>query len=108
MIPKSSVVSTRPVPNSSYHMRFTVTRAVRGFSGLTVHFASARRFRGSFGGKGERKCSVLALTHSVRAVYTPRVSTCAYGRVDFSQETNVNLPPADKWSNRPSRDTISR
>ncbi len=43
MIPKSSVVSTSPVPNSSYHIRFTVTRAVNGFSGLTVHLASASR-----------------------------------------------------------------
>ena len=55
MMPKSSVVSTSPAPKSSFHMRFTVTRAVSGFSGLTVHFASASRLCGSPAGKRRQK-----------------------------------------------------
>ena len=65
MMPKSSVVSTIPVPNSSYHMRLTVTRAVSGLSGLTVHLASASRSCGPPAGSGGRKCGVFASTRSV-------------------------------------------
>src|SRR5262249_17179490 len=46
-MPNSSLVSTMPVPKSSSHSRFTATRAVNGWSGLTSHFANVRRFMGS-------------------------------------------------------------
>jgi hypothetical protein len=66
MMPKSSVVSTSPAPKSSFHMRFTVTRAVSGLSGLTVHFASARpvvRFASRQGRQIVRRIGL----HSLRA-----------------------------------------
>ena len=44
MMPKSSEVFTRPVPNSSCQNRFTVTRARSGFSEETSHWARPRRF----------------------------------------------------------------
>ena len=37
--PKSSVVFTRPIPKKVCHSRFTVTRAVRGFSRAMSHRA---------------------------------------------------------------------
>ena len=43
-MPKLSVVATRPLPNTWCQMRFTITRAVSGFSGDTSQRASARRF----------------------------------------------------------------
>ena len=68
MMPKSSVVSTRPAPKSSFHMRLTVTRAVKGFSGLTVHSAERQAIVRLPAGKAGRKCGVLASTLSLRAV----------------------------------------
>ena len=52
MMPKSSAVRTMPVPKISCQRRFTVTRAVSGFSGETSHCASPRRFGGASSGIG--------------------------------------------------------
>ena len=41
--PKSLGVSTRPLPKWPCQMRFTMTRAVSGFSGLAIQSASVRR-----------------------------------------------------------------
>ena len=42
-VPKSSLVSTRPWPKNSCHIRLTATRAVSGFSGPTSQRASVKR-----------------------------------------------------------------
>ena len=42
-LPKSLGVSTMPRPKCQCQRRFTITRAVRGFSGLAIHFANASR-----------------------------------------------------------------
>ena len=50
MVPKSSAFFTRPMPKTSCQKRFTVTRAVSGFSGETIHCARPSRFFGAFAG----------------------------------------------------------
>ncbi len=55
-----------PVPKISDHMRFTVTRAVSGFAGLTVHSAKRQRSRSSRG-RARKKVRYAGRTRSVRA-----------------------------------------
>ncbi len=58
--PKSSLVSTMPWPKICSQYRFTVTRAVSGFSSLTSQRARPRRFVGAFSGSGGRNEGVAA------------------------------------------------
>src|SRR5438105_15764979 len=54
-VPKSSGVVTRPWPKYACQIRFTMTRAVVGLAGSTIHLARPRRLRGAPAGKGLRK-----------------------------------------------------
>src|SRR5579863_5402190 len=49
-IPKSSGVSTSPMPKNSCHIRFTKTLATVGLFGSTSHFAKVSRVGGAFDG----------------------------------------------------------
>ena len=64
--PKSSAVFTMPVPNTCCQNRFTVTRAIRGLEGSTIHSAKPSRLRGKdcdIGGKtaGHIRMNFVAL-----------------------------------------------
>ena len=43
ILPKLSTVRTSPAPKRWCHIRFTITRAVRGFRGLVIQSASSSR-----------------------------------------------------------------
>ena len=73
--PKSSSVATNPIPNSRAQKRLTATRAVSGFSGLTIHFASARRLAGIASSRGGSEFGVLADTCCSLVRNSPRAKT---------------------------------
>ena len=76
-MPDSSGERLRPRPKKSVHMRFTATRAVRGFSADTVHFArSSRVGRPAVGGSGGRNAGVAGVvTGPVASCQLPRGRT---------------------------------
>jgi hypothetical protein len=63
---------TMPTPKMVSHMRFTVTRAVRGFSRLTSQRAKARRSAAASLGSGGKAEGVPGLTSSPRFCQLPR------------------------------------
>ena len=67
------------MPKSSCQKRFTVTRAVSGFSGATSHRARPRRFLGAPGGSGFNAAGTSASTLSLGLSYSPRAKTAAIG-----------------------------
>ena len=64
--PKSSGVRTRPAPKNCCQNRFTVTRAVNGFSGSTSQRAKPSRFVGASAGNAGNRPGVAAWTSSPR------------------------------------------
>ena len=73
--PKSSTEATIPRPKTSAQMRLTVTRAVSGFSGEVIHFASPRRLRGRSGSSVCSAAGVPGSTALPRGPIWPRSST---------------------------------
>ena len=65
-MPKSPLVRTRPVPNTSCQKRLTVTRAVSGCSGRSSHCAKPSRLLRQIGGIGGSDFGVAAFTWSRR------------------------------------------
>ena len=75
-VPKSSLVSTRPLPKCCAQMRFIVTRAVSGLFGSTSQFARPRRLAGAPAGSGCSLAGTPGLTSSPRFLKLPRIMTC--------------------------------
>ena len=73
VMPKSPVVRTRPVPNTSCQKRLTVTRAVSGCSGRSSHWAKPEAIAAAGRPAAAAATSgVPALTWSRRLSYSPR------------------------------------
>ena len=74
-VPKSSTVSTMPVPNSCAHTRFTITRDVSGFSFDTSHLAIVNRLGAEPDGSGGKIPGVPGVTSFSLSSQRPRVNT---------------------------------
>src|SRR6476469_404738 len=74
--PKSSVVLTIPVLKYICQNRFTVTRAVNGFDGLTSQRARPSRFGGYPAGDDASPAGSTGVTTSPGLSYIPRINRC--------------------------------
>src|SRR5438552_10398241 len=74
-VPKSSRVSTRPVPNNCSQKRLIIVLAVSGFCLLVIHMARPRRLLGAFFGIGFRECGTAGCTTSPLTSQLPRSNT---------------------------------
>ena len=70
-VPKSSSVVTMPLPKSLAQRRFTVTRAVSGFSSEVIQRAKPSRLAGAPCGKGWNAVGTAAVTRRPRFLKFP-------------------------------------
>ena len=92
--PKSSAVFTSPVPKSSCQKRFTVTRAISGFSGAMSQRARPRRFFGASAGSAGSALNPAGVTSSPSLSYAPRIKMFAIAGVAFSSWMCVTVERA--------------
>src|SRR5437899_740563 len=87
--PKSSAVLTIPVPKYCCQYWFTATRAVSGFEGSRIHFASPKRLGGRSRDIGGKNAGTPGMTFSPLSSYCPRPSTNVSRGFDISAMTMV-------------------
>ena len=100
IVPKSSLVSTRPRPYRASQRRLTITRAVSGLSRLTSQRARPRRFGGSSSDMAGSADGVLAYTRwpgdGERAAFTQRRRRPFVARLVLHHERRRQLEVLDR------------
>ena len=92
-MPKSPVVRTSPVPNTSCQKRLTVTRAVSGWSARSSHLAKPSRFFGRSVGHRRQRLRACRPSPCRGACRTRRGTGCTpSGSLGFSAMTWAIVP----------------
>ena len=108
-VPKSSLVSTRPMPKTCSQKRFTSTRAVSGLFVSTSQRAKASRFVPLFGGKGFSTAGTPGDTRSPFVRKLPRTSMCvSRGFASSSSTIEVGIESLNFFSTARAAASASR
>ena len=102
-LPKSSLVCTSPRPNKASQKRFTVTRAVSGFSSLTSQRARPRRFAGASSGSGPKTAGTagvdpLARAHEASAVAEEGRGPLEPARSFITRAVGTFMSSSSRWT----------
>ncbi len=90
-VPKSSSLTTRPVPNNWAHTRLTITRAVNGLSRLTSQCAKPSRLRGASAGNGWNAAGTAASTASPSERKFPLIMACVARRLSAGSSRKIGM-----------------
>ena len=91
-MPRSSEVSTRPMPKQACHSRLTKARAVVGDWRSTSQRARVRRVGSASGGSGWRNAGVPGVTRRPGECKSPRMNTCVSRGCGRGEKARVVVP----------------